>query len=220
VPLTHYQVSFTSKQALALFVFLLFALAGAYFLGVMTGLAGEEPDRVAASRSGGAESPAQESFPTPVLGVQPGAGPAARMSSPDRSESRSQAPKAPATQGTPQASIVLFDDRAEEENPSPPRAESPGPASQARAAPPRPTPSGGFWVQVLSVTSEREARALGARLATRGYQAAVLPGSAPKKGTVYRVRVGPYETREEAVRAATRLSVEEKAETWIVPAGE
>ncbi len=218
MPSTHYQVSFTSKQALGLFVFLLFALVGAYFLGLMTGLPEKAPDQAAPTEAGKTDSAAQESFPTPVLGLQPGAKPPERESG----LARGQAQGAPAPETTARASIVLFEDRADGESSEPPQREVKSSASPRteRVESPGPASAAGFWVQVVSLTSEREARALGARLAVRGYKAVVLSGSTPAKGTVYRVRVGPYETRGEAARAATRLSVEEKAETWVVPAGE
>ncbi|HXM77100.1 MAG TPA: hypothetical protein VN971_10005, partial [Thermoanaerobaculia bacterium] len=41
-PRTHYQLSFTARQALLLFVGLLGALAVAYVFGLMTGLAGRD----------------------------------------------------------------------------------------------------------------------------------------------------------------------------------
>ena len=46
-PRTHYQVSFTAKQAMSLFVGLLFALGLAYFFGLMTGLSGRDEDALA-----------------------------------------------------------------------------------------------------------------------------------------------------------------------------
>lgn len=198
-PRTHYQASFTGKQALGLFVGLLVALSIAYALGVMTGLAGRgEPEEVAAAAGGAGEAPA-EAFPTPMLGVAPTAPAPGRVLVP---------PDGAAVAGTepgtnPLGTIQLFEDRAEGES-----AEAAAPGGAAPA---------GFWVQVVSLSSEREAEAKKTRLSARGYKGAVSPASGPR-GTVYRVRVGPFATREEAANAAQRLSVEEKAETWIVPA--
>jgi cell division septation protein DedD len=73
-------------------------------------------------------------------------------------------------------------------------------------------------VQVLSLSSEPEARARRDKLIHRGYRARVELAQAPK-GSVYRVRVGPYSRREEAERASERLSREEKVKTWIAPSG-
>jgi cell division protein FtsN len=47
----------------------------------------------------------------------------------------------------------------------------------------------------------------------------VLAGSGPK-GKVYRVRVGPYSSEDEAARAMAKLTKQEKIrEPWIVPEG-
>jgi cell division septation protein DedD len=40
------------------------------------------------------------------------------------------------------------------------------------------------------------------------------------KEDLYRVRVGPFATREEASRASGELTRKEKVKTWIVPPGE
>jgi cell division septation protein DedD len=195
-PRTHYQASFTGKQALGLFVGLLLALGIAYFLGVMTGLAGRgESEDVAAAEPVATEAPA-EAFPTPVLGIQP-KGPGRVLVPPDRGA-------AAASESAPRGNIQLFEDRAEGERPQ-------------TASPSGGPPAAGFWVQVVSLSSEREAQVRSSRLSSRGYKATVSPASGPR-GTLYRVRVGPFVTREEAANAAQRLSVEEKAETWIVPA--
>lgn len=196
-PRTHYQVSFTPRQALSVFLGLLFALALAYFFGLRTGLAGREPglvvDASAVTGPGGtaedANAPATAGgehlvFPAPVTGVAP---------------KGSVVPTAPAV-------IRPFED-----------------GSPARApivvATPRPPPSGGFRVQVVSVSSRADADAEARRLSRRGFSARVEPGRSAS-GAVYRVRVGPYATREEAAGAASRLASAGRRETWIVPPGQ
>jgi len=200
-PRTHYQVSFTPRQALSLFVGLLFALGLAYFFGLRTGLAGREPESVAGDASavpgpsGAAEdanAPATAGgehlvFPAPVTGVAPRG---------------SVVPTAPAV-------IRPFEDG---EGGSPARA-------PIAVATPRPPPSGGFRVQVVSVSSRADADAEARRLSRRGFSAHVEPGRSAS-GAVYRVRVGPYATREEAVGAASRLASAGRRDTWIVPPGQ
>ncbi len=74
-------------------------------------------------------------------------------------------------------------------------------------------------MQAASLSSHEEATALGARLSMHGFHAVVLAGTAPK-GKVYRVRVGPYHSEEEASRAVSKLAKQEKIrEPWIVPEG-
>jgi cell division septation protein DedD len=201
-PPTHYQVSFTAKQGLSLFVGLLAVLGASYFFGLMTGLSGRETTETAqnaelptptAPPAAGAGGGADENlaFPIPVTAAR-GAG--------------GRPPSAPT--GT----IHAFED-GEGGGPQP----SPGgrvtPAVPAKAA------SGGFRVQVLSVSSRADAEAEAARLSRSGLAARVEPGSGPR-GTVYRVRVGPFSTREEAEQASRRLSSQGRRDTWIVPPGQ
>jgi cell division septation protein DedD len=76
-------------------------------------------------------------------------------------------------------------------------------------------------VQVASLTSRQEASALSGKLSKRGYRSQVLTADTPKgKGRVYRVRVGPYPSEDEAGKAAGRLNKQEKISSpWVVPDG-
>ena len=201
-PRTHYQVSFTPRQALSLFIGLLVALGLAYFFGLRTGLAGREADetladagavpvaQAASTETGGPSGTTGEHlvFPAPVTGVAPHVTPPPTA--------------APAV-------IRPFED-GEGSAPVPP------PVAVATARPPA---SGGFRVQVVSVSSRADADALARRLSGRGFPARVEPG---KSGTnaVYRVRVGPFATRDQAAGAAARLAAEGRRDTWIVPPGQ
>jgi DedD protein len=205
-PQSHFQLSFTARQALLLFVCLFLALGVAYFLGVMTGLAGRSTESVAATAAPTAppvseptEAPAAVAavrptpegrrtsqpavaFPKPVLGTEP---------------------------TTP--SLQLFEDRGG-------AAPTPAPRAAKATSVPAAAPSGEFWVQVVSVSSEKEARAVSQRLSRRGHHVSVSAAVGPK-GTVYRVRAGPFRSREQAGKIAEQLSLEERVQTWIVPAG-
>jgi cell division septation protein DedD len=202
---THYQVSFTSKQALSLFIGLLAALGLSYFFGLMTGLAGRETpggSGTAGVTPNAAEAPAPTpspsgeatreniAFPVPVTA----------------------APSAGGAAPAPPKTVQVFEDGE--------GGTAPRPAAPARAATPRrETPSGGFRIQVLSVSSRADAEAEAARLTRQGLPARVEPGAGPR-GTVYRVRVGPYATREEAEEASRRLSSQGRRDTWIVRPGQ
>jgi cell division septation protein DedD len=203
-PQTHYQVSFTVRQALLLFVGLLVALGFAYFLGLMTGLTGRAPEAAAAA-------------PAPTAAAETvAAGPTARPESAIAAAPVRPAEARPAAEPTAPAELQLFEDAGD-----------PTPAARrvlARGATPAavnsaPAADGEFWVQVLSVSSEREARQKSATLNRHKFPASVVPG-ATARGKVYRVRVGPYRSREEAARVATQLKSTEKAEPWIVPSGQ
>ena len=82
--------------------------------------------------------------------------------------------------------------------------------------------TGKFWVQVASLSSRDEAGALSSRLARRGFRAQILTAAGPKgKGKVYRVRVGPYRSEDDANRAATKLTKQENVRSpWVVPDGQ
>lgn len=199
-PRTHYQISFTPRQAMSLFVGLLVALALAYFFGLRTGLAGREAESVADAGVAAAPNAAASEeasttgtsggehlvFPAPVTGVAPHVSP------------------------VPTAPVVIR-----------PFEDGEGGAARAAAAvaTPRPPASRGFRVQVVSVSSRPDADALARRLTRSGFAAHVEPGRS-SSGAVYRVRIGPFATREEAAGAASRLAAEGRRETWIVPPGQ
>ena len=206
-PRTHYQVSFTSKQALSLFVGLLAALALAYFFGLMTGLSGRETREAAAPPS---------ETPTAVerVAAAPGTGEHVVFPAP---VTAAPIEKAPA--GAPVAKVQVFEDG---ETAAPSRRAAP-PATSATRSPARESAAkaetsgaGGFRVQIVSVSSRSEADAEAARLSRRGFSARVEPGTG-SKGTIYRVRVGPFASREEAERASQRLAAEGRRGAWIVP---
>jgi cell division protein FtsN len=75
-------------------------------------------------------------------------------------------------------------------------------------------------VQTLSTTSQNEAKSRRGALAAHGFHATVAPARGAKGPILYRVRVGPYASHEEASRAADVLVRKEKVKTWIVPPGE
>jgi len=210
-PRTHYQVSFTSRQAVLLFAVLLASLAGAYFLGIATGISGRPQGEPAAATP--APSPAAAAAPErPARVFSPSALPAAAASRP---ETRPTVPAvASAREPTSGDGIQFFEDRPEEPTPA---AAAPAPAKRGSAAGPA---QSGFWVQVLSTTSESEAKSRRARLAARGYRTSVSPVHGARGPMLYRVRVGPYASREEASKAAEDLVRREKVSTWIVPPGE
>ena len=205
-PRTHYQVSFTARQAVLLFAVFLAALAGAYFLGVATGIAG---------RPRGEPVEAGPSNPVPTKSAAPQKPPkeaAAGALPTPAPETRASPPPIAAREPSATGGIQFFEDRPEEATaavmPAPKKAAAPAPAT------------GGFWIQVLSTTSESEAKSRRTRLAARGYRAAVSPVHGAKGPTLYRVRIGPYSSKEEASKASEAIVRKEKVRTWIVPPGE
>jgi DedD protein len=119
---------------------------------------------------------------------------------------------------TPSPGLHLFED-------APETAPTAAPAGNAARKPagkekpaPRIVPSGAFWVQGLSAGSEKEARGRLDRLTAHGFPGTVSSASGPS-GRIYRVRIGPYGSREEAEKVAARLKLKEKLQPWVVPPG-
>ncbi len=224
-PRTHYQISLTARQAVGLFVGLLLALGVAFFLGLMAGASGRRaapveaaPEQVAAP--GPVEKPtaAAETVPLVETGVPTSAGSRTELAP-------GNVTPVPAEPTTP-ATLQTFEDGAPEDGGTAAQAvptRVPVAPSAAKAPAPKvrgPAPaSGRIWVQAASLQSHDEANALTARLSRHGYHAVMLTASGPR-GKVYRVRVGPYRTEDEAARAVAQLARQEKIrEPWVVPEG-
>ncbi|HET7729732.1 MAG TPA: SPOR domain-containing protein [Usitatibacter sp.] len=88
----------------------------------------------------------------------------------------------------------------------------PPPAATASAKPgsspatPKPHSGEVYWLQAGAFSEEREADNLKARIALTGLEATVKPVSIPEKGTLYRVRLGPYQSLDDANRFKVTLS--------------
>jgi cell division protein FtsN len=74
------------------------------------------------------------------------------------------------------------------------------------AAPAEPPGGGKLFLQAGAFQKTADAENLKARLAMLGYEAAILEVEVPEKGTMHRVRVGPYGSTEEMNRARGQLS--------------
>jgi cell division protein FtsN len=93
--------------------------------------------------------------------------------------------------------------RAALARPAPP-ADAPRPGSSP--ASPKPHSGEVYWLQAGAFSEEREADNLRARIALTGLEANVRAVSIPDKGTLYRVRLGPYQSLDDANRIKTTLS--------------
>lgn len=222
-PRTHYQLSFTARQALLLFVGLLGALAVAYVFGLMTGLAGRDgtgAPGASQTASGGALSPTPEALEVPraVRGVSPLRGaPRAPTAGRIAAVVSTPLPASPVVP-TPTPGLHLFEDAPETGATAAPAGNAARkPAGKERPAP-RVAASAAFWVQALSAGSEKEARGRLDRLTAHGFPGTVSSASGPS-GRIYRVRIGPYGSREEAEKVAARLKLKEKLQPWVVPPG-
>jgi len=87
--------------------------------------------------------------------------------------------------------------------------------SIAAPAPAPLTRPGGFTVQVAALPSQREADALVTKLREKGVNASVTVAEIAGRGTFYRVRVGRFGSREEAVRYLEDLRRETRLEGFV-----
>jgi cell division septation protein DedD len=218
-PRTHYQISLTARQAVGIFAGLLLALAVAFFLGLMAGMSG----RNSAVEDGEKPTAVSEAIPLVETGV-----PLPTYSGPSRTELAPRIVTPLPVEPTTPATLQTFEDGTADEAAASapsgnavrvvPTGAAPAPAAAPKVRGPAPA-SGRIWVQAASLQSREEATALTARLSKRGFHAVILAASGPK-GKLYRVRVGPYRTDDEAARAVSRLAKQEKIrEPWIVPEG-
>ncbi len=81
--------------------------------------------------------------------------------------------------------------------PPPPTAPEPSPTAEAR---------GRLWLQVGSYAQRGDAEAQRAKFAVMGYEAQVQVAEVPDKGTLHRVRIGPFRDPDEAARVRSDLA--------------
>jgi cell division protein FtsN len=93
-------------------------------------------------------------------------------------------------------------------------APAPAPAVPASPVPASPTP---WTIQVGAYKNRRQADELRQQLAGTGLDAYVVTLAAQEGVARYRVRVGTYRSREEAVTAADRLRAQRALATFVTP---
>ena len=83
----------------------------------------------------------------------------------------------------------------------------------------KPAPAGHegrYTLQVISYRNAQEARIFASALRKRGHAAYVTTGNVEDRGMHWRVRIGPFETRQEAQGYRTTFEREEGMNTFIV----
>jgi len=95
---------------------------------------------------------------------------------------------------------------------------SPEPMGKNKEKAPVAAPSVGakFLLQAGAMKTRESADALRKRLDRRGYKATVIHGTNRKRGEVYRVRVGPFGSRDEAVKAMKSIRAEMKIDVILL----
>jgi cell division protein FtsN len=91
---------------------------------------------------------------------------------------------------------------------APPPAPAPASPPKPGSSPASPKPHGGevYWLQAGAFSEEKEADNLKAKIAFTGLEATVRAVTIPDKGTLYRVRLGPYQNLDDANRNKAVLS--------------
>lgn len=126
-------------------------------------------------------------------------------------------PPAPPVTKTPPANppAAAGKERAEKETKAPAkgRSEKPGKTEKAEKTDTEP-PKGSFVVQVFSTSEKDQAVKVKSRLQTGGEKAYLSPVQAAK-GTMYRVRIGPFTSRDAAQKVADKVRKGYKLDTWV-----
>ena len=128
-----------------------------------------------------------------------------------------ESPPPTVTRGDADADGAADDPPASAPDPEPAEEEPRAVPVEVRASDPEstaPSASGDVVIQVFSSADRAQAEALLARLEQAGYSAFMDPLENGSR-TMFRVRVGPYASRDVAETAADELRKEFRVETWI-----
>ena len=127
------------------------------------------------------------------------------------------APVAPAAAEKVAVSKVVSLRETKETTRQAPAAEKASPKAEAVAANKSfAEPAGKGWVaQVQTFGSISDAEALAGRLKAKGYRTFVTLNESGPPSARYRVRIGKYPTRNEAVAVGQKLQREERFEPWV-----
>jgi cell division protein FtsN len=99
-------------------------------------------------------------------------------------------------------------DRQAKAAPAAPPARATEPAAKPGSSPASPKPHSGdvYWLQAGAFAEEKEADNLRAKIALTGLEASVRPVAVPDRGKLFRVRLGPYQSLDDANRIKTTLA--------------
>lgn len=235
---TYYQVSFTGGQALAAVAVIIVALGVSFFLGAKAGFERSPEASAAAPRPTGpvtsAAAPAgAATTPAPPAAPEAAAGSGSGTEEAPVFEDREAGLPEAKTSGAPQApsrTEIAGGTGAAAKKPSvaPPAVEKAKPAPEKRAEAAKPADSAanapserrtehGYFVQILSTSSKAEASRWKEKLAARSWRTAAVTSVPSKKGTLWRVRVGPYPDAAQAKKAASKISAEFRQKAWVAP---
>jgi cell division septation protein DedD len=223
----YYQVSFTGAQALAAVVVMIAALGAAFFLGSKAGF----------EKSGESEPPPARAAASAPATAPSAAAPSSEASSAPAPEASTSSEEAPVFEDR-EAGVAEPPAAGRASSSAPSRTEIAAPApsggAPAKGSPARPAPAAapapakpepeksaaaktGYFVQIVSTSSKSEANRWKEKLAAKKYRTAAVSSVESKKGTLWRVRVGPYADKEQAKKAAAKITAEFKQKAWVAP---
>ena len=114
-------------------------------------------------------------------------------------------------------SEATYPESLSRKDPSPePMAKKPKGKKKEKPTGSSPSGVGKFMLQAGAMKSRETADALRRRLERSGYKANVIRATTPKHGGVYRVRVGPFGTGEEAKKAMKAIRAEMKIDVILL----
>ncbi len=155
------------------------------------------PDQTPIEARVGGESTGATAEPEVSVPEKSGNEAASTSESQGSSDEREESPSEPEA-----AEVKTTED--ERSSPSPEEAKSETESASSGENLPESSASGEFVVQLGSFSDERNARALAKSVESSGFDVSVTPLFS-EQGTVWRVRVGPYATRDLAGEATDRL---------------
>jgi cell division protein FtsN len=145
--------------------------------------------------------------PPPPAEAAKAAEKAAKDAAPEKSE---KAEKSAKTSERPRFEFyqILPGDKEVTDREAKAAAKAPAAAVKPGSSPASPKPHSGeiYWLQAGAFSEEREADNLKAKIALTGLEATVRPVAIPNRGTMYRVRLGPYQSVDDANRNKATLS--------------
>lgn len=175
---------------------------------------GDAPKAPAAKTEAKAEAPkadAPKAEPAKVAAAEPAPTEAPKAEAPKAEATKAEAPKAetPKVDAPKQEAPKQEAPKEDSAKAAAPAASPPEATVVAKAAPaPSHEPAAGeFSVQVFAFSDDKGANSLVNKLKTKGYPAYTEPVST-SRGTLWRVRIGPYPSREAAFAAREKLKGE------------
>ena len=241
---SYYEIALTNRQVIVAFVILLVCLLSAFFSGVWIGresTARAAEDQIvrntppaqpkegqnleeleffdsrnkARGDKDAEENPGQTAADTTLLEDFGGSEPAPETTVPPAGDEPASQPDSQARQADEATAEPGMDEMTPAERRRKRREQAAQRAAQKATAAAEPAvPKGSVVIQVFSSADQSQADRIRNRLAGGGYKAFLSPVEVGGH-TMYRVRLGPFKSREEAQQTAEKVRKGYKLDTWV-----